>query len=350
MLRPSRRGPVGPCVIALRVAPGIPVRCSPSSPPFPPSADPEYHGDTLTAAGHAEAAALGARLARGLEGRPDFLYTSPLGRARDTASAIAVAAASPPPGVTPRTLTPTVEGWTRELSHWPRLGEGLAAGDGNGADGWAPPAGGGDGDGGARPGEGGLALWDVPPELVRDADTGADVSARLLRAARTAGAGADAAAGWDGLVAASDAFLARHGYERHGGRYKVAARNTAVVAVVCHGGFGLTWLAHLLRLDLAAVWTSFWLAPSSVTTVLFDERTRGWATPRCIGCVRGGGVGGAQWLRPRVSAQGMTRGEMEAGGSGGGLPWPAARGPSRGAHGAPELWQPLGLVVTRAAD
>lgn len=184
-------------------------------------ADPEYHGDTLTAAGHAEAAALGARLARGLEGRPDFLYTSPLGRARDTASAIAVAAASPPPGVTPRTLTPTVEGWTRELSHWPRLGEGLAAGD--------------------------------------------------------------AAAGWDGLVAASDAFLARHGYERHGGRYKVAARNTAVVAVVCHGGFGLTWLAHLLRLDLAAVWTSFWLAPSSVTTVLFDERTRGWATPRCIG-------------------------------------------------------------------
>ncbi|GAB0492741.1 hypothetical protein MMPV_004010 [Pyropia vietnamensis] len=265
-------------------------------------ADPEYHGDTLTPAGHAEAAALGARLARGLEGTPDFLYTSPLGRARDTAAAIAVAAASPPPGVTPRTLTPAVEGWTRELSHWPRLGEGLATsgdssngdGDGNGA-----VAGEGGGDGGARPGEGGLALWDVPPELIRDAESGSEVSARLMRAARGvdataadgggggggggSGGSGGSGGGWDSLVASSDAFLARHGYERVGGRYKVTARNSAVLAVVCHGGFGLTWLAHLLRLDPPVVWTSFWMAPSSVTTVLFDERSPGWATPRCIG-------------------------------------------------------------------
>ncbi len=31
------------------------------------------------------------------------------------------------------------------------------------------------------------------------------------------------------------------------------------------------------------MWAGFYLAPSSVTTVLFDERTRDVAVPRCIG-------------------------------------------------------------------
>lgn len=240
----------------------------------------------MTPAGHAEAAALGARLARGLEGPVDLLFTSPLGRARDTAAAIAVASASPPPGVPPRTVTPTVEAWTRELSHWPRLGDGLTGvpvGSGGGVD--ASPA--------ARPGEGGLALWDVPGELVRDPATGAGVTASLMRAARAVPPDAGGwSGGWDELVAASDAFLGRLGYQREGGRYKVVARSEASVAVVCHGGFGLTWLAHLLGLEPPVVWASFWMAPSSVTTILFDERTRGWATPRCIGCVARAGCEG----------------------------------------------------------
>ncbi|MCZ7545048.1 MAG: hypothetical protein M5R40_16680 [Anaerolineae bacterium] len=50
----------------------------------------------------------------------------------------------------------------------------------------------------------------------------------------------------------------------------------------CHQGFGLTWLAHLLDLPPPAVWTGFWLAPSSVTTVLFETRSADWATPRCL--------------------------------------------------------------------
>jgi hypothetical protein len=53
--------------------------------------------------------------------------------------------------------------------------------------------------------------------------------------------------------------------------------------VFCHGGFGLTWLAHLLALPLPLVWSGFWLPPSSVTTMLFDERSPEWAVPRCIG-------------------------------------------------------------------
>jgi probable phosphoglycerate mutase len=31
------------------------------------------------------------------------------------------------------------------------------------------------------------------------------------------------------------------------------------------------------------MWSGFWLPPSSVTTVLFEERSAEWAVPRCIG-------------------------------------------------------------------
>jgi probable phosphoglycerate mutase len=51
----------------------------------------------------------------------------------------------------------------------------------------------------------------------------------------------------------------------------------------CHGGFGLMWLAHLLEIPFPLVWAGFWLPPSSVTTVLFEERSSAWSVPRCIG-------------------------------------------------------------------
>lgn len=42
-------------------------------------------------------------------------------------------------------------------------------------------------------------------------------------------------------------------------------------------------LAHLLEIPVTLMWSGFWLAPSSVTTILFDERSPGIAVPRCIG-------------------------------------------------------------------
>lgn len=37
------------------------------------------------------------------------------------------------------------------------------------------------------------------------------------------------------------------------------------------GGFGLTWLSHLLGIPLPLFHSSFYLPPSSVSTVVFDE-------------------------------------------------------------------------------
>lgn len=210
--------------------------------------DPEYHGDTLTPAGEREAAALAKRFLRGIDGRrPTRLFTSPLGRARDTAR------------WTERALDmeATVENWTRELSDWPRLS--------------------GDGDKGAKPGEGGLALWDIKGEVVKELR---DLSIESMWAVDGF---EEAKARFEELSRLSDEFVGRLGYVREGGRYKVVKRNRDLNVVFCHGGFGLTWLAHLLMAPLPIMYSSFWLPPSSVTTVLFDERSKCYATPRVIG-------------------------------------------------------------------
>lgn len=206
--------------------------------------DPEYVTDTLTREGQREAEALSRRLSSGRDGTITHVYTSPKGRARATAAP------------TERLLNKvaTVEEWTRELSYWPRL---------PGTD---------------RPGEGGLAMWDLSATTVRASEGLTRHSQWSLvpdiEAARVP---------FEHLQYDSDAFLARHGYVREGPHYRVVRPNRDVLAVFCHGGFGLTWLAHLLNMPLAVAWTSFWLAPSSVTTILFDERSPDFATPRALG-------------------------------------------------------------------
>ncbi len=45
----------------------------------------------------------------------------------------------------------------------------------------------------------------------------------------------------------------------------------AKIAIFCHNGTGLTILSHLLRIPLPMVYASMWLAPSSVSTIVFDE-------------------------------------------------------------------------------
>ena len=202
-------------------------------------ADPDYPNKTITPAGHKEAAALGERMKRV---GPDRIYTSPLGRAIHTGAYAAEALG----------IEPTIEEWTAEvgdcqieLPRWGRMG-----------------------------------AWDCPGEVIRKAPpypaaedwhTREPFTVPLLRETH------------ERIRRDSDAFFARHGYEREGGRYRVVRPNREKIAVFCHGGFGLWWLAHLLELPLLMVFSGFHLPPSSVTTILFDERSEEWAVPRCTG-------------------------------------------------------------------
>ena len=202
-------------------------------------ADPDYENDTITEAGHREARALAERMAA--LSLTD-IRVSPMGRARATARYTAEALG----------LEPVVEAWTAELSD-------LRTEDPR----WK-----------------GRMAWDIPGEAIRSHYDGGDQEAWFEDGPfRFPAVNAAARA----IAAASDLFLKTYGYERDGGRYRILAPSRAQVAVFCHGGFGLTWLAHLLGLPLPLVWSSFWLAPSSVTTLVMDERSETWAAPRCLG-------------------------------------------------------------------
>ncbi len=220
-------------------------------------ADPDYERNTLTPAGHLEAQALARRLAsHGL----DHLYTSPLGRARHTAQYAADLLK----------IEPMIEEWTQEIPNWRVEVEG-----------WGP-----------------MPMWDVPGELLRAQPYPTFETWHTMpfwNAATTQEYFAS-------LKAHSDEFLARHGYARAGRLYRCERSNGAQVAVFCHQGFGLTWLAYLLDIPPPMVWGGFWIAPSSVTTVLFEERSQNWAAPRCLSI---GDVGHLYEARLPVQPRGL---------------------------------------------
>lgn len=204
-------------------------------------ADPDYVNDSITPKGHLEAEALAKRFfAQGL----DRIYCSPQGRAIATMK------------YTRELLNMDfeTEEWTREV--WPELYVK------NSEDKYK-------------------AMFQFPGESFRSGcslpshDTWEECE--LLRENPAAGEAVRA------LRANSDRFLARLGYERSGGLYRCVKPNRDRIAVFCHAGFALTWLSVLLEIPVTLVWSGFFLPPSSVTTILFEERSNEWAVPRCIG-------------------------------------------------------------------
>lgn len=201
-------------------------------------ADPDYPNNTITPAGHLEARALAVRMKKmGL----DRIYSSPLGRAVDTARYTADAVG----------LEPVIMPWMAELS-WANIEQETL---------------------------GQSTIWDVHGHTVHRA------GARYVNPDWHKLPPFDHESFYTGFARIreeSDAFLGSLGYHRDGGIYEIRRGNREKAAVFCHGGFGLTWLSHLLNIPAPLFWTGFFLPTSSVTTVLFDERSIQWAVPRCL--------------------------------------------------------------------
>ena len=202
-------------------------------------AEPDYAIDSLTPAGHKEAQALARRM---VKLAPTHLYCSPVQRARHTCQYTAELLRR----------EPTIEPWTAELGGCRQIYEP-----------W-----------------GTLCIWDCPGELIR---SHAELPTAKSWPEMAEFADPQYRETFEFVRRSSDGFFARHGYVREGGCYRVGQRNRDRIAVFCHGGFGLWWIAHLLEIPLPLVFSGFFLPPSSVTTILFDERSETWATPRCIG-------------------------------------------------------------------
>lgn len=200
--------------------------------------DPDYAIDSLTEKGHIEAKLLAERIAA-----MDIknFYMSPLGRAQKTA------------GYTLDRL-----GRTAEVLDWAREFDVLID----------------DGKGGKR------IAWDMLPENwtkipeYYDKDKWFDVQIM-----KNAGMRSGIEKVYNGL----DEILERHGYKRDGNFYRVVAPNEDTVALFCHFGVTCVMLSHLIGVSPMVLWHGTVSAPTSVTTLITEERREGIASFRMTG-------------------------------------------------------------------
>lgn len=77
-----------------------------------------------------------------------------------------------------------------------------------------------------------------------------------------------------------DELLKSHGYEREGRYYKAVSPNEDTIVFFCHFGVECVLLSHLLGISPMPLWHGFCALPTSVTTLVTEERDKGIASFR----------------------------------------------------------------------
>lgn len=200
-------------------------------------AEPDYARDSLTEKGWREAELLSQRLA-GLDIRD--IYCSPLGRARDTASL-------------------TLQKTKREAEILPWLTEfrGKVVDPCNAVHkiSWN-----------LMP-----QYWTRCPELF-DKDRWLDHD--LMQTGNVRAIYAETAAG-------VDALLGRYGFRRDGYLWQTDQNSADTIVLFCHCAISQAIMGHLLGIAPPVLWHGFVLPPSSVTTLVTEERLKGTVFFRC---------------------------------------------------------------------
>ncbi len=80
-----------------------------------------------------------------------------------------------------------------------------------------------------------------------------------------------------------DNVLREHGYQRNGKTYKAVNANEDTIVFFCHFGVECVLLSHLLNISPMLLWHGFCALPSSVTTLVTEERRKGVAYFRSTG-------------------------------------------------------------------
>ena len=204
--------------------------------------DPDYEHDTLTPLGQRQAEAVARRLSvHGL----DRIYSSPLGRAIATAR----------PTSELLRLSIEIEDWCSEGHAW----HDIAGNFGGTHDTW--------------------------PFHVQNTKIKTEESARAtldnwheLECFSTI----RGKEGYDRIRAASDDFLARQGYVREGGKYRIERPNNDRVAVFCHQGFSMEWLPVLLGIPPQYTFSAFDFTHAAISIFEFVNYDDGYTFPRCL--------------------------------------------------------------------
>lgn len=195
--------------------------------------DPDYSIDSLTKKGWKEAELLSKRISA--MNVKEF-YVSPLGRAKDTAS------------ITLKKMNRKAKElpWLREF-HAPIIDE--KSGKEHVTWDWLP------------------ADWTKFNEFY-DKDLWYTVpvmqSAHVINEARR-------------VYAGLDEIIKDNGYERDGNIYRAVRPNTDTIVLFCHFGVECVMLGHLLGVSPMVLWHGLCAAPTSVTTLITEERRKGIA-------------------------------------------------------------------------
>lgn len=202
-------------------------------------ADPDYANDSLTEKGKKEAALLAKRLKKE---KIDYIYTSPMGRAKETCLAVAKYFDKP--------VTEKI--WLREFDTQLTL----------------------------PTGENRPMIWDMLPAFWSNTPQMYDREAWHQQDFYKR-AGIDEA--YQTVCKNLDELLAFHGYTRENGLYTTKQGNTDTIAIFCHFGIETVLLSHLCGVSPIPLLHHFVALPSSVTTIYTEERRKGIVSFRCCG-------------------------------------------------------------------
>lgn len=201
--------------------------------------DPDYVTDTLTERGKLQAEAVGKRI---FDSGINQIYSSPLGRARETAA----------PACRLLGLECRIEPWAEEVGE-ERL---TPFPDGklksvsvvqktyyreNGA-------------------------IDIPYDRCFEAP-GFSTSQMEQATARIEAGGRE--------------FLERLGYKEENGVYRILRPNEDKVALFCHTVMGRAWLSRLLHIPIHLMWAGFQMTHTGVTVLEFPNNANGITAPYC---------------------------------------------------------------------
>ena len=199
--------------------------------------EPEFHTDCLTQKGWREAECLSERLSKM---QIDAFFTSPLVRARGTARV-------------------TLERMNREAEtlDWLHEFRGRVVN---------PKTGHSD------------CAWDFMPQYWTRCPEFGDFSAWTQNPLIATGNSEEV---YRETARGLDALLARYGYKRSGALYTAEQSSDATIVLFCHFAISMNILSYLLRIPFHLLLHGFITAPSSVTTLVSEERIPGEVWFRC---------------------------------------------------------------------
>jgi probable phosphoglycerate mutase len=202
--------------------------------------DPDYETDSLTDRGKLQAEAVGKRM---FDAKIDRIFSSPMGRARETAE----------PACRLLGLEKSIEEWTHEI-----LDERLT------------------------PFPDGInkSVTDVQNTYFRE---NGNQDLPFDRACECPGFQESRMQdALDYIAAGGKDFLERLGYREENGVYRILRKNEDKVALFCHAAFTRAWLTSLLHIPAHIVWASFHLTHTGVTVLEFKNNKNGVTAPQCL--------------------------------------------------------------------